>query len=900
MNDRRPEATSLNSKPHPLALAIAACLGARPAALTLALGLTTALAVSPAIAARFDVTNLNDSGRGSLRQAVLDANALPGRDEILVDSYLSGAIRLTSGSIRISDSVAILGPGRDVLTVDGHDSTTNVFYIAPPGWPDWEQACRDNPDTEVNAPRVSLSGLTITRATEAAVEIRSNYDCSIHQPTITITDGAISQSGQGVSSLSNSPSDSIDNSLITDNDGAGITKYAGTLRVTNSTIRNNDTGISTGTCSRFGGGLGARLELVDSLISGNTQAGVHGSRATVTGSTITDNGSGINQRAFLGCGDLFVGDSRIADNAGPGIVILDAFIADSNQYQPVPGLAIVENTTITGNQGSGLWLDAPAFTVEIRHSTIADNVAANLPPTPPDVIPAGLVGGGIFADWSRLAFFNSIGYLTIGSLSIENTTISGNEATQGGGIYLKGFPGLTQPISLTLANTTVADNAASQGGGVAITDFTLALRNSLIADNRATDSSPDLQGQFTADFSLIENRDGAIIQEVTFGSNLFGAEPQLGPLQDNGGPTLTQALLAGSPALDRGDPTFAPPPAFDQRGSGFARVSGGRLDIGAFESQDGFSGATPTRILALGDIDGNAIPDIAVLLEDAAGGTASVFVMDARIGAQLRSLALDPAYAPLDLALVPDVNGNGAPELAILGQGADQRSRVEIRDTLTDALLKVIAYDSVLASPRLEAVADLNRNGSSELAVLGRLARTGAPTAEIRDSRGGWRLSQISFGQGFQPIDLAALAAGHGQPAPTLAMLATNTAGQPKVERRNARDGALVKNLWLPKGTTPARLATVLKVTGNGNPAFAVLRGDANGSLQAELYDAVTGALVRKIWFERLQPLDLTVLPDMNGNGKPELAVLGTNASGVVRLLIKDAVTKATLSALDF
>src|SRR5207248_5776427 len=71
----------------------------------------------------------------------------------------------------------------------------------------------------------------------------------------------------------------------------------------------------------------------------------------------------------------------------------------------------------------------------------------------------------------------------------------------------------------------------------------------------------------------------------------INTDPMLGPLQDNGGPTFTHALLPGSPAIDAGDPSFAPPPFFDQRGPGFDRVSGSRIDIGSFEVQ---AGGTPT------------------------------------------------------------------------------------------------------------------------------------------------------------------------------------------------------------------------------------------------------------------------------------------------------------------
>src|SRR5204862_226166 len=67
--------------------------------------------------------------------------------------------------------------------------------------------------------------------------------------------------------------------------------------------------------------------------------------------------------------------------------------------------------------------------------------------------------------------------------------------------------------------------------------------------------------------------------------------PLLGPLQHNGGPTFTHALLHGSPPIDAGDPNFTPPPFHGQRGPGFDRVRNGRIDVGSFEVQ---AGTTPT------------------------------------------------------------------------------------------------------------------------------------------------------------------------------------------------------------------------------------------------------------------------------------------------------------------
>src|SRR5262249_23608325 len=77
-------------------------------------------------------------------------------------------------------------------------------------------------------------------------------------------------------------------------------------------------------------------------------------------------------------------------------------------------------------------------------------------------------------------------------------------------------------------------------------------------------------------------------------TDLVGTDPLLGPLQDNGGPTFTHALLPGSPAVDAGDNTGAS--EWDQRGEGFPRIVNKTIDISALEIQDGGGaggGATP-------------------------------------------------------------------------------------------------------------------------------------------------------------------------------------------------------------------------------------------------------------------------------------------------------------------
>src|SRR6185436_8360492 len=114
-----------------------------PAGTALMLGALAA--AHPAEAAVFNVTNLNDAGAGSLRQAIADANGAVGADTITFQAGLTGTIGLTTGQLYIGDSVDIQGPGAAVLTVSGSNSS-RVFYL-------YNSAATLD---------VSISGLTVT------------------------------------------------------------------------------------------------------------------------------------------------------------------------------------------------------------------------------------------------------------------------------------------------------------------------------------------------------------------------------------------------------------------------------------------------------------------------------------------------------------------------------------------------------------------------------------------------------------------------------------------------------------------------------------------------------------------------------------------------------------------
>ena len=126
----------------------------RQAAITgLAVGATLAggaMTAETALAAPFTVSNLNDSGAGSLRQAILDSNAAAGPDQILFASGLSGHITLASSLPQITQPLDIQGPSARALTVSGNSNARILDVHAPTG------PCRGTADHRVRDRQVPV------------------------------------------------------------------------------------------------------------------------------------------------------------------------------------------------------------------------------------------------------------------------------------------------------------------------------------------------------------------------------------------------------------------------------------------------------------------------------------------------------------------------------------------------------------------------------------------------------------------------------------------------------------------------------------------------------------------------------------------------------------------------
>jgi hypothetical protein len=192
------------------------------------------------------------------------------------------------------------------------------------------------------------------------------------------------------------------------------------------------------------------------------------------------------------------------------------------------------------------------------------------------------------------------GVSTYGPLKLINSTIVGNTAPSAGGIYVDSETGST-----TVTNCTITGNRETGSGGGGIHAFgPTTLYNTIVCGNfggASPSTTPnDIAGSVETSAScnnLIGSGGSGGLANGSNGNLVGIMSPGLGTVGDNGGPTQTIPLLAGSPAIDAGNNAKAldasgQPLTTDQRGPGFPRIQGARVDIGAFE----FTPTTPTII----------------------------------------------------------------------------------------------------------------------------------------------------------------------------------------------------------------------------------------------------------------------------------------------------------------
>lgn len=563
-------------------------------------------------------------GNLSLREAIEISNLNPLNDVIMFDPGLLGATIVmssegsgslkpdTPADLRITDSVEIIGLGESFLTIQGGASDqfgnpTRLFTI--------------DDGNAANDLVVSISDMTLTGFNDVALEgavYHSKEDLTIerifHVSNSTLGDdihgGVIYQEGGTLTinastftasstngenadggalyalnadvTVGQDTSFSGNSTTLTLSDGGAIYVKGGSLNFTESSVTGN---LAPGG-SADGGGIffdNTTAFFKDASISGNTMtgsnsegAGIHSLNSTLdfvdsivslngTTGTLSEGGG-----LYVLGGSATIASSTFAQNTTTGQLSPGAGLAINNAVVTVTGSSFLQNSTSNTNSSGG-GIHNLGGTLTIRDSVIANN----------SVTGTGSDGGGVYSDTNLLG---------TQSTSVINSTVSGNSSNdRSGGIHNQ--DGLT-----TIAHSTITNNTApffGFGGGVGSLGSTATrteVHSTIVSGNTGGDVDIVPGTTFNSFVSQGYNLVGNGLATANFnaaGDQTNVTNPMLGSLASNGGPTLNHAILAGSPAANAGDPGFTagsqnPALTADQRG--LARVQGGRIDIGSYES----------------------------------------------------------------------------------------------------------------------------------------------------------------------------------------------------------------------------------------------------------------------------------------------------------------------------
>ncbi|QDU10849.1 choice-of-anchor Q domain-containing protein [Gimesia aquarii] len=578
----------------------------------------------------FTVVNTNDSGEGSLREAIEQANANAGADIIKFDfPSLVGQTIVLTDELLISDDLTIIGLDADQLTIDGNYNS-RIFNI--------------DDGSMYSTISVEISGLTLTHGyadNGGAIfnnEILSISNSMIAENEATQNGGGIYHSSHGhyvqnmtissttffrnvaagngggvygtlghtglyhtvvtpiqdladpsktVYRYSSEPTynfTSISNSHFIENSahsGGGIFKayslqfhdWCGTPVVSSSaTIVTRLNVIETPPKTGF--------SIIESTFSGNTAengGGIFNSDGLmeIRGNSIQNNSATDVGGGIFNLGDLIIEESTILENTA----------AEGGGIRTSSGNITIMNSTLTNNTatyyGGGV---SSQGHLSLINSTVSGNRS-------------GIKGGGIFQYSGGYLLHSYVISLINGAIdtnrdtnieptfhSLKPSNLRGNtnysfrtaaSAIDTSATHLTSI--LDRPSSLIITNSTITGNIAAQsGGGIASppdwNEFTIStITNSIVAGNTAA-SFFQIIGNFTSNTSIIQDSVEGLLDPV---------------LRDNGGPTKTHALVTGSAAINAGNNEAALSAELtnDQRGTGYERIFGETVDIGAFEFQ---------------------------------------------------------------------------------------------------------------------------------------------------------------------------------------------------------------------------------------------------------------------------------------------------------------------------
>ncbi len=306
---------------------------------------------------------------------------------------------------------------------------------------------------------------------------------------------------------------------------------------------------------------------------------------------------------------------------------------------------------------------------------------------------------------------------------------------------------------------------------------------------------------------------------------------------------------------------------------------------------------TTIPLLSLNDINKDGAPEIAIVTYNPTLKKSTATVKNAQNGGLVKQIAFNGQFVPTKANILPDLNGNGAPEIAVLGvRSSDQAVQVEVRDSLSGVKLSAVPFDSIFTPLDLGVVRDISGKGTAGLAVLQQSDTE--LRVQLKNVLSGVQIGNISFSAGYKGIDLLVLGDLNGNRTKEIAVLADNktiTAAD-TVEIRDSKTGELIRTISYGTGKDLQQLINLPDLNHSGGAELVVLRANTARVL---VKDAKTGLAVNTLDYAVSQPFRLATVAD--SNRQTNLAMLGVRAvTGQPRADVHDPLSDTFINKVLF
>jgi hypothetical protein len=233
--------------------------------------------------------------------------------------------------------------------------------------------------------------------------------------------------------------------------------------------------------------------------------------------------------------------------------------------------------------------------------------------------------------------------------------------------------------------------------------------------------------------------------------------------------------------------------------------------------------------------------------------------------------------------------------LAVLGLNPDGRPWAQIKDAQTEDLVSRVFFDPAFKPIAFEVLGDIDGNGYPELAVIG-VDDVGRVRAQVKDSVTGTLVSLVYFDRRFIPSHAIGVDVSGDGFNDAIAVLGENDSGVVRAQVKEAATGALVGLVRFESGYAPFVMVALPDLNGNESPELGVLHRNDAGVVRVQVKDAVSGAPVSVVRFSGdFYPRDLAVIPDLDGSGSVGLLYLGSTRDEQHFLQLKNAASGTTV-----